>query len=132
MSIIFGFTIIPWNFVVMLKKTRDLNWPKYIFSVEKMCCLKSHVPHLVTMNHLKCNSLSEITFNLLSSINTFLLQEKIRIAKSGQKIGIYQIFWQHSKATPFQKGTIRPFSIDWIQMPQPCRGISKRQFIINH
>ena len=60
-----------------------------IFPVEKMCCLKSYVPHLVTMNHSKCNSLSEITFNLLSSINTFLLQEKIRIAKIGQKIDIY-------------------------------------------
>ena len=56
-----------------------------------MCYLKSYVPQLVTMTHPKRDPLSQIPFNLLSLIAILLLQEKTGVAKSGQKIDIYQI-----------------------------------------
>ena len=48
---------------------------------------------------------------------------------SGQKIDIYQILWQHRVATLFLKALWK-LSMDWIQMPQPCTVISRRQFNI--
>ena len=63
-----------------LHKILHLYWKNQndIFPMKKMCYLKSYILQLRTMAHSKLSPLSLIPFNLLSLINTLLLQEKSR------------------------------------------------------
>ena len=66
----------------LFKLLHHLERTTLTYSLWRVCYLKSYVPQPVIIIHSKPNPLTKIPFNLLSLINTLLLQEKTGVAKS--------------------------------------------------